>query len=121
MNTLTKSLHDGASASGHFAGQALDAAEHALDSTRHLTTQAFGKASKTARDMRSGVKDLAGRGIDGMSDAAAATQKQLTRYADASGRYVAEQPLKSTLIAAAVGAGVAALVIFALQRGSGRY
>ena len=82
------------------AEQALAATSQALEATRELASQAIEQAGERARDLREGVKD-----------ASAAAQRQLGRYARSTSRYVSDEPVKSALIAAAVGAVVAALVI----------
>jgi ElaB/YqjD/DUF883 family membrane-anchored ribosome-binding protein len=86
------------------AEQALEATSHALETTKELASQAIERAGERARDLREGVKD-----------ASAAAQRQLGQYAKATGRYVSEEPVKSALIAAAVGAAVAALVMGLLR------
>jgi ElaB/YqjD/DUF883 family membrane-anchored ribosome-binding protein len=106
--TTSKSLRTGASG---YADEALDATTHALESTKQFASHAFEKAGEKVRDLRYGVKDMASRGVSTVSDATTAAQKQLGQYAQATGRYVAEQPVKSALIAAAIGAAVAALVL----------
>ena len=63
------------------------------------------------RDLRYGATDLARKSASSVSEATAAAQRQLGQYAQATGRYVSEQPVKSALIAAAIGAAVAALVL----------
>ena len=63
-----------------------------------------------------GASGLATKGVDAASEAALAAQKQLTRYADVTGRYVSQQPVKSVLIAVAAGAAIAALVVAARRR-----
>jgi ElaB/YqjD/DUF883 family membrane-anchored ribosome-binding protein len=73
---------------------------HPLDSTRRMAADALERASSTMKDLRSGV-----------TDRAAAAQRYVGGYASAGTRYVAEHPLKSALIAAAVGAAVAGIVI----------
>jgi len=73
---------------------------HPLDTTRRMAADALQRASTTMKDLRAGV-----------SDRTAAAQRQMGEYASASTRYVAEHPLKSALIAAAVGAAVAGIVI----------
>ncbi|MEO7391833.1 MAG: hypothetical protein ABIU58_06635 [Ramlibacter sp.] len=113
MITSNKSLREGAAASGRYADEAADAAAHALDSTRQFANQAFEKAGEKVRDMRYGVQEFASRGVSTVSDATSAAQKQLGRYVQATGRYVAEEPVKTALIAAAVGAIVAAIVLAA--------
>jgi ElaB/YqjD/DUF883 family membrane-anchored ribosome-binding protein len=94
-------------------------ADEALDSGRQFANQAIERAGERARDLREGVKELASRSVDTVSERAAAAQRQLGQYAQATGRYVSDQPVKSALIAAAVGAAVAALVL-ALRRNSNR-
>jgi len=71
-----------------------------LESTRRIANQAMERASNTMKELRSGV-----------SDRAATAQRYLGDYAGAGRTYVTEHPLKSALIAAAVGAAVAGLVI----------
>ena len=107
MNTTTNQRNLRAAASGY--------ADDALDSGRQYAHQAIERAGEKARDLREGMKDFASRGASSVSDAAAAAQRQLGQYAQSTTRYVTEQPVKSALIAAAIGAGVAALVL-ALRR-----
>lgn len=115
MNTpTTKSLRTGTPAS--YADEALSTAESALESTRQFASQVFGRAGDKVRDLRSGASGLATKGVDAASEAAAAAQKQLSRYADVTGRYVSQQPVKSVLIAVAAGAAIAALVVAARRR-----
>jgi ElaB/YqjD/DUF883 family membrane-anchored ribosome-binding protein len=71
-----------------------------IDSTRRLAADALERASSTGKDLRSGV-----------SDRASSAQRYMGEYASAGTRYVSEHPMKSALIAAAVGAAVAGLVI----------
>ncbi len=92
----------------------------ALESTRQFASQAMDKAGEKVRDLRDGATDLARKSAASVSDATAAAQRQLGQYAQATGRYVSEQPVKSALIAAAVGAAVAALVL-AMRRNRQRY
>ena len=74
-----------------------------------------------ARDLRYGMQDFANRGMSAASESASVAQERLGRYASATGRYVTEQPVRSALIAAAVGAAVAAIVMVARSRRSNRY
>jgi ElaB/YqjD/DUF883 family membrane-anchored ribosome-binding protein len=71
-----------------------------IDSTRRLAADALERASSSVKDLRSGV-----------SDRATSAQRYMGEYASAGTRYVSEHPMKSALIAAAVGAAVAGLVI----------
>ncbi|MEO5670565.1 MAG: hypothetical protein ABIR26_07725 [Ramlibacter sp.] len=113
MFTSNKSLRDDAAATGRYADEAADAAAHALDSTRQFANHAFEKAGERVRDMRYGVQELATRGVSTVSDATTAAQRQIGRYAQGTVRYVSEEPLKSALIAAAVGAVVAGIILAA--------
>lgn len=72
----------------------------ALDSTRRLASQAMERASTTVKDLRSGALERAAAARNYMSD-----------YASTGSRYVTEHPMKSALVAAAIGAAVAGLVI----------
>jgi ElaB/YqjD/DUF883 family membrane-anchored ribosome-binding protein len=76
-----------------------------LDSTRKMAADALDRASASMKDLRSG-----------MSDRAAAAQRYMGDYARTGSRYVTENPLKSALIAAAVGAAIAGLIIALRQR-----
>ncbi|HET8746454.1 MAG TPA: hypothetical protein VFM98_12675 [Ramlibacter sp.] len=71
-----------------------------LDSTRKMAAEALDRASASMKDLRSG-----------MSERASAAQRYMGDYARTSSRYVTEHPMKSALIAAAVGAAVAGLII----------
>jgi ElaB/YqjD/DUF883 family membrane-anchored ribosome-binding protein len=73
---------------------------HPLDSTRRMAADALERANSTIKDLRTG-----------MSDRAAVAQRYMGDYAVAGRNYVSEHPLKSALIAAAVGAAVAGIVL----------
>jgi ElaB/YqjD/DUF883 family membrane-anchored ribosome-binding protein len=80
-------------------------------------TQSFtDDALERVRDLRYGMQDMASRGMSAAGDAASAAQERLGRYAGVTTRYVSEQPVKSALIAAAIGAAVAAIVMVARNR-----
>ena len=97
MNANSRSMRS--SASG-YADDARGMTGQALETTKELASQALEKAGEKVRDLRYGVKDLASRGASSMGD-----------YAQATSRYVSDEPIKSALIAAAIGAAVAALVL----------
>ena len=108
MNT-SKSLRSGA----HDASQTT---ETAIDQTRQLAAHALELASERLRDVSTGARDFASRGMSSVSDTAAVAQRRLGRYADATGRYVADQPVRSALIAASVGALVTIVLLTARRR-----
>jgi ElaB/YqjD/DUF883 family membrane-anchored ribosome-binding protein len=68
------------------------------------------------RDLRYGVQDLASKSLTAVGEGASVAQQRLGRYAGVTGRYVSEQPVRSALIAAAIGAAVAAIVMVARSR-----
>jgi ElaB/YqjD/DUF883 family membrane-anchored ribosome-binding protein len=76
-----------------------------LDSTRKMAADALDRASASMKDLRSN-----------MGDRAAAAQRYMGDYARTGTRYVTENPMKSALIAAAVGAAIAGLIIALRQR-----
>jgi ElaB/YqjD/DUF883 family membrane-anchored ribosome-binding protein len=96
--------------------RARQATARAMDEGREFASQAAARMGESMRDLREGAADAARQGADTLGDTAAAAQRELNRYRRVAGRYVSEQPVKTALIAAAVGAGVAALVL-ALSRG----
>ena len=114
--TTTKSLRAGVSSAQSFADDSLRSGEHALDHTLQAASHAIDRAGEKVRDLRYGVRDLASKGASGVAETAAAAQERLSRYADVTRRYVSDEPVKSALIAAAVGAVVAGLIIAARRR-----
>jgi ElaB/YqjD/DUF883 family membrane-anchored ribosome-binding protein len=102
----SKSLREASS----YEDEARSATAHALESTKEFANQALEKASEKVRDLRYGVKELASKSATSVGD-----------YAQATTRYVAEQPVKSALIAAAIGAAVAALVLAMRRNSKQRY
>jgi ElaB/YqjD/DUF883 family membrane-anchored ribosome-binding protein len=105
--TSTRSMR---SAANDYSDDARGLASQALESTRDFASQAFDRAGARLRDLRSGVKDMANRGSGSMGD-----------YAQATTRYISDEPIKSALIAAAVGAAVAGLVLALRRSNTNRY
>ena len=106
----------------------LQSTEQAVESTRALANESLDQASSKVRELQSSfkpafeevaerAKQALSRGLDTATETRLQAQKSLGRYADATGRYVAEQPVKSVLIAAATGAALAALLIAATRNG----
>jgi ElaB/YqjD/DUF883 family membrane-anchored ribosome-binding protein len=89
----------------------LSASEASSESNRRFAGQALERASERMRDLGFGAKEIANKSLHSITDSAHAAQRQLGQYASTTGRYVAEQPLKSALIAAAIGAAVAGLIL----------
>ncbi len=110
--------------------QALHSAEKAVDNTRAYANDALDRAEDKVRELRGSVdpmieamatkaQKLARQSLDMAAEAKEKAQQSLSRYATATTQYVSEQPVRSVLIAAAVGAAVALLV--SASRNRNRY
>lgn len=102
----------------------LQSATKAMDSTREFANDALDQAEHTVRSFRSNIdpvgdmlaataQKLARQSLDMASDAKDYAQHALNRAAKVSTRYVSDQPVRSVLMAAAVGAAVATLISYA--------
>ena len=105
-----------------------DSAEHAYDDSREFANDSLGRVSEKVRDLRRDLEPAvdqlryrarraARQGMDAASEARDRTRETVDYYTDATGRYVADQPVRSVLIAAAAGAVLAALLMAARGRG----
>ncbi len=101
----TTELRDVADTVQNAGNHVLKSAGQAYEGTRNLVDASFDQAQRFAK-----------RGLDAASDAGARAQKTLSRYADSTGEYVANQPMKSMLISAVAGAVIAALFFSARRR-----
>lgn len=106
-------------------------ASQASESTHEYARQALDKAENRLRQLRGNVdpvvdmlaskaQKMAQHSLDLASEAKERAEQSLKRAAGVTTRYVAEQPVRSILIAAGVGAGVALLVAAARQRSHNR-
>lgn len=87
----------------NYAHDALDEAQEKLHGLRHAVDPVVDKLASNAQK-------LARQSMDMANQARQKAQDSLSRYADVTTQYVAAQPVRSVLIAAAVGAAVALLV-----------
>lgn len=105
----------------------LQTASHAVDTTRDYANHTLDKAEDKVRELRSNIdplidrfsakaQQLARQSLDMAAEAKEMAQKSLSRYSAVTSQYVSEQPVRSVLIAAAVGAAVALLVSSARNR-----
>lgn len=97
------------------AAEALASGRHAVDGSLQRAAEAVDKVAETARGVREDAAGLARVGAASVGDAAAAAGRKVSGSVRAGRRYVAREPLKSALVAAAVGA-VAAALVMAWQR-----
>lgn len=122
MNFPFSSISKTADAGRDLSDNVLQTAEEAALTTRNLANDAINRADRKARDLRASIdpaidhiankaQELARRSSALALDARAKAQQRLSEYADVTTRYVAEQPVKSVLIAAAAGAVIAALLV----------
>ena len=80
-----------------------------FDNPREFAAQALERAAQKMRDLR-----------DGVSDTAEAARRQVHRYGSATSRYIADQPLRTAMMAVGVGALVTAAIVIARRR-AGRH
>lgn len=133
MNTpFSKTTRDATTAAHQASDDAMGGANRAIDSTREYANDALNKAESKVRELRGQVdpmvdmlaskaQQLARQSLDLASEAKHRAQQSLSQAAGATGRYVSEQPLRSVLIAAAVGAAVAMLISATRHRDTDRY
>ena len=86
-----------------YAHDALDDAQDKLQEMRHSVDPMVDKLASSAQKLVRQSMDMA-------NQAKQKAQDSLSRYAEVTTKYVADQPVRSVLIAAAVGATVALLV-----------
>ena len=134
MNTDTPSnlARDAMPAVRKASDDLLQTAGKAIDSTRERANDALDKAESKMREFRGNVdpmvdmlatkaQKLARQSLDMASEAKDRAEKSLKQAADATTRYVSEQPLRSVLMAAAVGALVALVVSTSRNSDKNRY
>jgi len=123
----TPSTHETPAGARHLSEQMLQGAEHAVAASRSLANNTLDQAESKVRQLRGSIdpmvdklatqaQKLARQSMDMAAEASERAQRSMHRYADATTRYVANEPVKAVLIAAAVGAAVALLVAAARNR-----
>lgn len=120
-NNASKIAHDALPAMRHASAELLQTAEKAGYSTLSYANEALDKAEHKVRELRGNIdpvvdmlaskaQKLARHSLDLATEAKDRAEHSLKRAAGVTTRYVAEQPLRSVLIAVAVGAAVALLI-----------
>ena len=120
-NTSSNIARDAVPAMQKVSDDVMNSATKALESTREHANLALDKAESRVRELRGSVdpmvemlaskaQKMARQSLDLASEAKERAEKSFKHAADATTRYVSEQPMRSVLIAAAVGAAVALLV-----------
>jgi len=111
------------------ADDARQTANDAIDTTRTYAQNAVNAAGEKVRELRrdveptveqlaARVQQAVQRGLDAASTTSARAQRRLEQAADVTGRYIADQPVRSVLVAAAAGAAITALIVLASRRSS---
>ena len=128
----SKPVQDAVPRARHEADVLLQSASKAMDSTRDFANDAIDQAEQKVREFGHNIdpvgdmlaataQKLARQSLDMATDAKDYAQHALNRAAKVSTRYVSDQPVRSVLIAAAVGATVATLISYARGRPHNRY
>ena len=110
----------------------MNSAGKALESTREHANDALDRAENKVRELRGSVdpmvemltskaQKMARQSLDMASEAKERAEKSLKHAADATTRYVSEQPVRSVLVAITVGAAVALLISSSRHRNRNRY
>ncbi|MBT9474808.1 hypothetical protein [Polaromonas sp.] len=133
MNTPNASrfAHDALPAMRQASDDLMQTAGKAVSSSRSYANEALDKAEHTVRELRGNIdpvvdmlaskaQKLARHSLDLATEAKDRAEHSLKRAANVTTRYVADQPLRSVLIAAAVGAAVALLIASARNRDQNR-
>ncbi len=127
--TIQSATNKVAAGARTLADDVLQSAQDAVQSTRSVANDSLDKAENTVRtlrretdpaidDLAARAQELASRSIDYFADAGAKARRQVQDAADATSKYVTEQPGKSIVIAAGVGALTASLILWASRRRS---
>lgn len=113
---LRTTSHDLLQSADQAVGATRDYANHALDTAENKVRELRGDIDPLVDMLATKAQKLARQSLDMAAEAKDKAQQSLSRYASATTHYVAEQPMRSILIAAAAGAAVALLVASSRQR-----
>lgn len=128
MNNSVKTLSDNAATLAHDAAQT---AEHSMRSMQRATEQGLDRMADELDDARAQTSSalrrlsreadsLRHRGMDAVRERSHQLREKSTHVRDATTTYIQHEPLKSMLLAAAVGAAVVGLVVLFSQRDDSR-
>ena len=114
VDGLVRSADTAIDSTRNYANQVIDAADQRIHNLSNSVKPTFDKISRKAGE-------YAHQGMDMAVHAKDVARDSLSQYSAATGRYVADKPMQSVLIAAAVGAVVALLVSASRNRDRDRY
>lgn len=118
MNNSTDSTQKAADATKDLVNNAAETAKEGVNATRKMASEAVDKAQEGLEsaekqinpvidDLAARAQELANRSIHFCADTSERARQQLQCAAEATNRYVVEQPTKSLVMAAAAGAAIA--------------
>lgn len=124
MNTTVKTLGDEVSNMAHDAALGT---EHAIRSTQHLAQQgldglgtARAQTGAALQQLAHDTSALTHRGLEALRDGGQQLREKSSHARQATAEYIQHEPIKSVLIAAAVGAGLMGLLtLLSRHHGSG--
>lgn len=98
------------------AQDTLTATAQAIEGSSPLVNETAGRIGETARDWRDSAADFARTRAESVGAAANGTRRRVGKFARATRQRVEDAPMKSLLIAAAVGAAIALVLSFFSRR-----
>jgi ElaB/YqjD/DUF883 family membrane-anchored ribosome-binding protein len=121
MSTFEKSVGDEVSNLAHTAERAANTARKGIDQGLHDVSNGLDHArSETGNALRQLASEsdaLLHRGLDKVRDASGQLREKSLHAKDAATTYIQHEPMKSVVMAAAVGAGLMALVALFSRNG----
>ncbi|MDR2853003.1 MAG: hypothetical protein LBV61_08145 [Burkholderiaceae bacterium] len=93
-------------------------AQHAVNASGQKVNVAHldRETQATVEQVTARMQEAMRSGLRSVSETRARAQRRLEEAAERTGRYVAEQPMRSMLIAAAAGAAITALLVLVTRR-----
>jgi ElaB/YqjD/DUF883 family membrane-anchored ribosome-binding protein len=123
LNNPADSTQKAADATKDLVNNAAEAAKEGVNATRKVASEAVDKAQEGLEaaqkqinpvidDLAARAQELANRSIHFCADTSERARRQLQCAAEATNRYVVDQPTKSLMLAAAAGAAVATALLW---------
>lgn len=122
-NTSADSTKKAVDATKELVDNAAEAAKEGVKATRKIASEAVDKAQEGLEsaqqqinpvidDLAARAQELANRSINFCADSSERARRQIQCAAEATNRYVVEQPAKSLMLAAAAGAAIATALLW---------
>ena len=120
-SSVQKTSNDAMSTTGRVLDATREHANNALDVAENKVRELRGNVDPMVEMLASKAQKMARQSLDMASEAKERAEKSLKHAADATTRYVSEQPMRSILVAVTVGAAVALLISSSRHRNRNRY